>query len=75
MICFDLIQIFEEFASLSFQVRVTLQFLTDFKKFLDFMFFPLGLSNFVLGAWFPFDEGQLNVYVVHVASEIIDLMK
>ena len=34
--------------------------LTDFKKFLDFVFFSLGLSNFWLGAWFPFDEGQFN---------------
>ena len=24
------------------------------------MFFPLGLSNFWVGAWFPFDEGQFN---------------
>ena len=28
------------------------------KKNLDFGFFPLGLSNFWVGAWFPFDEGQ-----------------
>ena len=26
------------------------------------MFFPLGLSNFWLGAWFPFDEGQFNLH-------------
>ena len=25
------------------------------------MFFPLGLSNFWVGAWFPFDEGQSNM--------------
>ena len=24
------------------------------------MFFPLGLSNFWVGAWFPFDEGQFT---------------
>ena len=24
------------------------------------MFFPLGLSNFWVGAWFPFDEGKFN---------------
>ena len=24
------------------------------------MFFPLGLSNFWVGAWFPCDEGQFN---------------
>ena len=24
------------------------------------MFFPLGLSNFLGGTWFPFDEGQFN---------------
>ena len=33
---------------------------TDFKKNLDFVFFPLGLSNFWVGALFPFDEGQFN---------------
>ena len=54
--CFDSIQIFKEIASLSFQVSWTHQFLTDFKKILDFVFFPLGL--FGLGAWFPFDKGQ-----------------
>ena len=31
------------------------------KKNLDFVFFPLGLSNFWGGAWFPFDEGQFNL--------------
>ena len=58
MICFDLIQIFEEFASLSLQVSWTHQFWTNFKNFLDFVFFPLGLSNFGWAAWFPFDKGQ-----------------
>ena len=52
---------FEEIASLSFQVSCRHQFLADFKKFLDFVFFPLGLSNFGLGAWFPFDKGQSNL--------------
>ena len=51
------IQIFEE---LSFQVSWTHQFWTDFKKILDFVFFPLGLSNFGWFAWFPFDKGQSN---------------
>ena len=27
---------------------------------MDFVFFPLGLSNFWVGAWFPFDEGQFR---------------
>ena len=40
------IQIFEEFASLSFQVSSPHQFWTDFKIFFDFVFFSLGLSNF-----------------------------
>ena len=31
------------------------------KKNLDLLFFPLGLSNFWVGAWFPFDEGQSNL--------------
>ena len=34
------------------------KFWTDLKKNLDFVFFPLGLSKFWVGAWFPFDEGQ-----------------
>ena len=34
------------------------QLLTDFKTFLDFVFFPLGLSNFGWAAWFPFDKVQ-----------------
>ena len=44
----------------------TLEFLTDFKKNLDFVFFPLGLSNFGLGAWFHFDKGQSNLREVTV---------
>ena len=57
-------QIFEEMASLSFQVSWPYQFLTDFKKILDFAFFPLGLSNFGWGAWFPFDEGQSIIHAL-----------
>ena len=34
------------------------QFLTEVKKFLDFGIFWLGLSNFWIGAWFPFDVFQ-----------------
>ena len=37
-------------------MSVTHQFWTDSKKIMDFLFFPLGLSNFWLGAWFPFDK-------------------
>ena len=36
------------------------KFWTDFEKILDFVFFPLGLSNFGWFAWFPFDKGQSN---------------
>ena len=64
-ICFDSIQIFEEFASLSFKVSWAHQFWTDFKKKLDFVFFPLGLSNFVWAAWFPFDKGQSIIQLSH----------
>ena len=31
---------------------------------MDFVFFPLGLSNFGVGAWFPFDEGQFNLPIL-----------
>ena len=31
------------------------------------MFFPLGLSNFWVGAWFPFDEGQKTAAPSHWA--------
>ena len=41
----------------------THQFLTDLKKKLDFVFFPLGLSYFGWGAWFPFDKGQSNHHI------------
>ena len=34
------------------------QFLTEVKKILDLGKFPLGLSNFWVGALFPFDKGQ-----------------
>ena len=60
MICFDSGQIFKEFASLSFQVSWWHQFLTEVKKFLDSAIFRLGLSNFQIGAWFPFDAFQFN---------------
>ena len=39
-------------------MRKGAQILDRFKKKLDFVFFPLGLSNFWVGAWFSFDEGQ-----------------
>ena len=53
---FDLlIQIFGEIASLIFQVSWGHQFLTEVKKSLDLGIFRLGLSNFWLGACFPFD--------------------
>ena len=65
MICFDSIQIFEEFALLSFQVRWAHQFWTDFKKILNFVFFPLGLSNFGVIAWFPFDKRQPTIAIAH----------
>ena len=39
------------------------QILDRFKKKLDFVFFPLGLSNFWVGAWFPFDKGQFTLCV------------
>ena len=42
------------------------KFRTDFKKILDFVFFPLGLSNFWVGAWFPFNEGQFKLIVYEV---------
>ena len=34
------------------------QFLTEVKKNLDSGIFQLGLSNFWIGAWFPFDAFQ-----------------
>ena len=39
---------------------------TDFKKNLDFVFFQLGLSNFGLGAWFPFDKGQSKSFICFI---------
>ena len=71
-ICFDSIQIFQEIASLSFQVSWRHQFLTDLKKDLDFVFFPLGLSSFWVGAWFPFDEGQFigDVLFVYICATL-----
>ena len=59
-----MIQIFEEIALLSFQVSCPHQFLTDLKKILDFVFFPSGLSIFGVAAWFTFDKGQSNMYVM-----------
>ena len=56
-------QIFEEIASLSFQVSWTHQFLTKVKTNLDSEIFPLGLSNFGWGAWFPFDKGQSTAWL------------
>ena len=50
----------------SFQVSWRHQFLTDFKKNLNFVFFPLGLSNFGWGAWFPFNEGQSNSDILSI---------
>ena len=61
LICFVSSQIFEEITSLSFQVSWTHQFLTEVKKILDFVFLPLGLSNFRWGAWFPFNKGQSKI--------------
>ena len=42
------------------------QILDRFKKKLDFVFFPLGLSNFWVGAWFPFDEGQSTQHLLKI---------
>ena len=39
-------------------MRKGAQILDRFQKILDFVFFPLGLSNFWVGTWFPFDEVQ-----------------
>ena len=58
---FDLIQIFKEIASLSFQVSCPHQPLTNFKTKLNFEFFLLSLSIFGVAAWFPFDKGQSSV--------------
>ena len=33
------------------------------------MFFPLGLSNFWVGAWFPFDEGQFSLPTCNNTNE------
>ena len=35
------------------------------KKNLDFVFFPFGLSNFWVIAWFPFNEGQFSLRGFH----------
>ena len=70
LICFDSSQIFEEIASLSFQVSWTHQFLTEVKKNLDFGIFRLGLSNFWIGTWFPFNVFQLNVAEIYTIQEI-----
>ena len=59
-LCFDLVQIFGEIASFSFQVRRGHQFLTEVKTILDFGIFQIGLSNFWIGAWFPFDVFQVS---------------
>ena len=36
------------------------QFLTEVKKEIDFAIFRLGLSNFRIGAWFPFAVFQFT---------------
>ena len=60
MICFDLIQIFEEFTSLSFQVSWTYQFWTDFKFFLDFVFFSI--RSFKFWVWRMVSFRWMTVY-------------
>ena len=35
----------------------------EVKFFLDFRIFPLGLSSFGWGAWFPSDKGQSSVHL------------
>ena len=53
----------------------TLQFLTDFKKILDFVFFQKGLSIFGVATWFPFDKGQSIVQSILTKSiEILILL-
>ena len=59
MICFDSIQIFGEIASLSFSSQLGAP-IFDRGKLLDFGIFGLGLSNFLVGTWFPFDIFQAN---------------
>ena len=39
---------------------------------MDFVFFPLGLSNFWVGAWFPLDEGQLIGHPVVFSLDTLD---
>ena len=74
-ICFDLIQIFEEFASLSFQVSWRHQFWTDFKKILDFGFFPLGLSVFqILGeahGFLSMKDSLVSIVLISFSSGIL----
>ena len=41
-----------------YQLKVLKQLLTEVNIFLDFGIFRLGLSNLLVGAWFPFDKGQ-----------------
>ena len=60
-ICFDSSQIFLDIASLNFQVSWGHQFLTEVKQILDFGIFWLGLSNFWVGASFPFDIFQSSL--------------
>ena len=40
--------------------------MTEVKKNFDFGIFPSVLSNFWIGAWFPFDAFQFNVRSTHV---------
>ena len=72
MVCFDLIQIFREIASLSFQVSWGDQFLTEVKKILDSGIFRLGLSNFQIGVWFPFDAFQFNLELPRATQSYIE---
>ena len=50
------------------------QILDRFQKNFGFVFFPLGLSNFWVGAWFPFDEGQFKLYIDDVFPSIFELL-
>ena len=64
LFCFDLFW-FESnlrrihFIELSSELEAPI--LDRFKKKMDFVFFLLGISNFGLGAWFPFHKGQFNI--------------
>ena len=72
LICFDLIQIFEEIASLSFQVCWMHQFLTEVKNYLDFGILRLGLSTFGVAACFRFDKGQSTLNKLDFKVQLYD---